>query len=186
MGGEPTDERSDEALMIAHAAGDRAAFKALFSREAPRLMRLVRRHVDNDDLARDLVQQTFTQLHAARHDFRHDARLRPWVTTIALNLVRQHYRRRKVRKEDSIDEAAPVRAADDTVAPLERAERAAQLRAAVGQLPDGQREVVVLHWFEERSFAEVAQLVGASEGAVRVRAHRAYGRLRELLGDALP
>ena len=182
MGDEPQDTRSDEQLMVAHANGEAGAFKVLFAREAPRIMRMVRRHVDSDDLARDLVQQTFVQLHAARTDFRQDAKLRPWVTTIALNLVRQHYRRKKVRKEDPIHEAPSIRAEADTSAPLERAERAAQLREAVGQLPESQREVVVLHWFEERSFAEVATLVGASEGAVRVRAHRAYNRLRELLG----
>jgi len=43
---------------------------------------------------------------------------------------------------------------------------------------------VVLHWFEEKSFAQVAALVGSTEGAVRVRAHRAYGRLREILGSS--
>jgi RNA polymerase sigma-70 factor (ECF subfamily) len=55
----------------------------------------------------------------------------------------------------------------------------------MAQLPTSQREVVELHWFQERPFAEVAQIVGSTEGAVRVRAHRAYKKLRELLRSEL-
>ena len=66
---------------------------------------------------------------------------------------------------------------------LEEEQQAARVRSALAELPGNQREVVELHWFEERPFAEVAQIVGASEGAVRVRAHRAYKRLKELLEE---
>lgn len=176
----PDETRSDEQLMAAHADGDSAAFESLFRRRAPELLRLVRRHIPEEDVARDVVQQAFVQLHTARHDFRTDARLRPWLNTIALNLVRQHYRRRKVRKEGPMSEGLGI-AEELRPSRLEREQDASRLREALGLLPDGQREVVVLHWFEEKSFAEVAELVDSSEGAVRVRAHRAYKRLRELL-----
>jgi DNA-directed RNA polymerase specialized sigma24 family protein len=51
-------------------------------------------------------------------------------------------------------------------------------------LPADQREVIELHWFDELEFPEVAQVVGASVSAVKVRAHRGYVRLRQILGDA--
>ena len=60
-------------------------------------------------------------------------------------------------------------------------ERVKLLREAMEKLPPSQREVVELHWFEERPFSEVAQIVGSTEGAVRVRAHRAYKKLKDLL-----
>jgi RNA polymerase sigma-70 factor (ECF subfamily) len=177
------DAPSDEELMRRYVAGDHAAFGAIFERFAPRLMRLSARHLRSEELAREVVQQTFFQLHAARHDFRQDAKLRPWLFTIAMNLVREHYRKKKRRGEtELIEERAPAAAEAPS---LERKERVEIVRAAVERLPESQREVLELHWFEERPFAEVAQILGTNEGAVRVRAHRAYKRLKELLGKEL-
>jgi len=58
-----------------------------------------------------------------------------------------------------------------------------RIRKAIDRLPDRQKEVVYLHWFNGLSFEEVGQTVGATSSAVRVRAHRAYKKLRHLLGD---
>lgn len=179
-----TSSRTDEELMRAYVDGDHAAFRELFARYAPMLMRLTVRHLRSEELAAEVVQQTFFQMHAARNDFRQDRKLRPWVFTIAMNLVREHYRKKKRRKETELDESRePV--GEPERGPLEQKERAKLLRAAMAKLPDSQREVVELHWFQERPFAEVAMIVGSTEGAVRVRAHRAYKRLKELLGSEL-
>jgi RNA polymerase sigma factor (sigma-70 family) len=181
------EPQSDEVLMRLYIQGDQAAFRVLFERYAPMLLRLTVRHLRSDELAREVVQQTFFQLHAARHDFRSDSKLRPWVFTIAMNLVREHYRKRKRRKETELDEtrsslpAPPLNEREG----IERKQRVELLRAAMEKLPQSQREVVELHWFEERPFAEVAEILGSKEGAVRVRAHRAYKRLKELLGEEL-
>lgn len=179
-----SEGQSDEELMRRYVSGDRDAFRLLFERYAPMLMRLTARHLRDDELAREVVQQTFFQLHAARNDWKSDARLRPWVFTIAMNLVREHYRKANRRKETDLDEAR-IPAAERERAPIEREERVQLLRAALAQLPRSQREVVELHWIEERPFAEVAEIVGSTEGAVRVRAHRAYKRLKELLEKEL-
>lgn len=178
-----TDEkRSDEELMQAYVGGDDEALRELFERYAPMLMNLTRRHLYSEEDAREVVQQTFFQLHQARHDFRLDARLRPWVFTIAMNLVRQHYRKKSRRRESEFDEyLAPTAAEQET--PIESQERSAWVRAALERLPRNQREVIELHWFQERPFAEVASILGASEGAVRVRAHRAYNKLKVLLAS---
>jgi RNA polymerase sigma-70 factor (ECF subfamily) len=179
------DAPSDEELMRAYCEGDKQAFNQLFARYAGLLMSVARRQLETEDQARDVVQETFVRLHAARHDFRKDARLRPWVMTIAMNLVREHWRRAKRRKttlDDTLDaRPGPVLERE----PLETRQRAEQVRRALTQLPASQREVVELHWLQERPFAEVAEIVGTSEGAVRVRAHRAYKTLKELLDPEL-
>ena len=175
---------SDEELMTAYVGGDHAAFRVLFDRYAPMLMRMARRRLSSDDEAREVVQQTFFQLNKARNDFREGAKLRPWVVTIAMNLIREHYRKRGRRKESSLDSAIHTVGVEPKDR-LEQAERAAQLRAALAQLPESQRTVVELHWLSELPFAEVARIVGAKEGAVRVRAHRAYKRLKEILAPEL-
>jgi RNA polymerase sigma-70 factor (ECF subfamily) len=177
------DSRSDEQLMAAYVAGDERAFRVLFERYAPQLYRLVRRRVGSDDEARDLVQQALLQMHRARHDFRPDSRVRPWLFTIAVNLVREHYRKRGRRREQALEHeaAVPADAADTPGAHDESHERAARVRAALARLPAQQREVIELHWFEQSPYEEIAAIVGASVAAVRVRAHRGYLRLRELL-----
>jgi len=177
------DARSDEALMAAYVAGDAAAFRELFDRYAPQLYRLVRRRVGSDDDARDLVQQALLHMHRARNDFRADSRVRPWLFTIAMNLVREHYRKRGRRKEQPLERDAPLPPDNvETPGTLDEAkERAARVRAALSRLPAQQREVIELHWFEHSPYEEIAAIVGASVAAVRVRAHRGYLRLRELL-----
>jgi RNA polymerase sigma-70 factor (ECF subfamily) len=168
--GERGDARSDEELMAAYVTGDARAFRELFDRYSGLLYRMARRRLSSDSDARDIVQQTLLQLHRARADFRSDSRLRPWLFTIAMNLVREHYRKQGRKREDPLlaDPVAP------TTAPPELSERAALVRAALATLPEQQREIIELHWFEESPYEEIARDVGASVAAVRVRAHRGY------------
>lgn len=169
--------------MAAHVAGDAAAFDLLFSRYASPLYRLIRRRVASDEDTRDLLQQTLLHLHRARHDFRPDGRLRSWLFTIAINVVREHHRRRARRPEQLLEPEAVVPDGKDPHASERQRERAARVRAALDSLPEQQREVIELHWFAESPYEEIAAIVGASVPAVRVRAHRGYERLRELLRD---
>jgi RNA polymerase sigma-70 factor (ECF subfamily) len=176
--------RTDEELLAAYVAGDAAAFRELFARYAPALLRVLRRYTGSEADAGDLVQQTFLQVHRARRDFRPGARFRPWVFTIALNLARESHRRRTRRREASLDAGeAPEPVADPTPYPSDAAYARRRVQKALAMLPDAQREVIVLHWLEQRPMAEIAEVVGASVTAVKVRAHRGYERLRALLGD---
>jgi len=174
--------------MLAYAGGDQAAFRALFMRYAPQLVRVLRRQVGREADAQDLAQQTFLQLHRARRDFRPGTRLRPWVITIALNLARDLLRRRGRRPEAAFDDRVPEPSVEPNVPDGESAETAARVRRALADLPREQREVIELHWFEQLSFAEIAGVVGSTSGAVRVRAHRGYVTLRKTLGsvDGMP
>jgi len=174
-------DSDDDVLVAAYLAGSERAFRWLFERYAPVLHRMASRHLRNEDQARDVVQQTFVQVHAARFDFQQGRPFRPWLFTIAMNVIRQVWRRRRRRKEVDEERAPTPVATSDTSEPLFLGERAQLLRAALEELPSSQREVVELHWFQERPFAEVARMVGSTEGAVKVRAHRAYNKLREVL-----
>ena len=93
--------------MAAYLDGDRAAFDALFSRYAPRLRQMLGRRIARGEDVADVVQQTFLQLHRARKDFRVDAKLRPWLYTIALNLSRQYFRRQGRRPETGLGDQDP-------------------------------------------------------------------------------
>lgn len=180
----PSLRDSDEALMAAYVAGDEAAYRILFDRYAPLLFRIVRRRVASEDEAHDVVQQAFLNMHRFRADFRTDARLRPWLTTIAMNLVREHHRRLGRRKERSLEATEGRVQAIDPATPVEDYQQADTVRKAMRSLLDNQREVIELRWFEEKSYDEISEIVGASVAAVRVRAHRGYERLRGALAEA--
>jgi len=174
MGGK---QRSDEELMAAYVGGDRDAFGELFGRYAAMITRTMRRQIRQPEDCNELVQQTFLQLHRARRDFDLSRKLRPWLMTIAFNLRREYFRKRMRRPEAPL-EVEPVAPADDRGDIIERKEDVAKLRSALAALPDGQREVIELHWFEHISFPEIAATMGLSVSAVKVRAHRGYKAMR--------
>jgi len=167
--------------MAAYVAGDKSAFRALFERHAPALERVMQRDLAEREEARDLVQQTFLQLHRARLDFDPKQRLKPWLYTIALNLKREHFRKRRRRPERPDSDQADRQ----PTAPRgqEQTEARRSLGWALERIPPEQREVIELHWLAGLSFPELSESMGISVAAAKVRAHRGYLRLRELLGD---
>lgn len=173
---------SDEALMARYKAGDHAAFVALFRRYSPRLLQVMQYRLRRREDAHDLVQQTFLQLHRSREDFRPDALLRPWLLTIALNLKRRHLRRLRHPETPLDEDVLDVAGAD--LAREFAFEDEGRVRALIDRLPPDQRRVIILHWMEGRTFAEVAVAVGASLSAVKVRAHRGYTAIRDTFMSA--
>jgi RNA polymerase sigma-70 factor (ECF subfamily) len=169
----------DERLMGRYIDGDRGAFSELFRRFAPRLHGWFLRTTGSEPLAQDMVQQTFLHVHRARHDFARGAPVRPWVFAIAANVRRQHHRTRQ-RKPETFWDADRHR--EPSVGPGVSTGQDRAVRAALEELSEAAREVVVLHWYEGMSFPEIASVVGASHSAVKVRAHRAYKQLRGILG----
>ncbi len=175
------DPRTDEELMLAYAAGDLAAHRALFARFAPRVRRVALAALRADADADEVVQQTFLQVHRARHDFRAGRALSPWLHTIARNLIRDAFRRRGRAKETPLGTEGRLEPAASEPAPLPDAASLALVRRALDALPVDQRRAIELHFFEGKPFAEVAALVGATPSAVKVRAHRGYRRMRAWL-----
>lgn len=179
MGSKPRpDEPSDEKLFGAHVAGDPAAFEGLFARHAPRIYATMRRRGLSHADSQDLVQQTFLAAHQARRDFRSGSALLPWLWTIAYNLLRYAH-----RKRDRAARHSPDGCSGDATRWATPHEEQRGVRQAIEQLPPSQREVIVLHWYEGLTFQEIGHALCASESAVKVRAHRAYENLRELLHE---
>lgn len=174
---------TDEALMRRYVEqGDRTAFEQLFHRYADRILGTFRRSSVSEAISQDMLQQTFLHVHRARNDFRLDARVRPWLFAIAMNVKREYFRRRQRKPETQLD---PEKHREPSVAPATSTATDRLVRRAIANLPDMQREVIELHWFEELSFREISEVVGASLSAVKVRAHRGYERLRSDLGGAV-
>jgi RNA polymerase sigma-70 factor (ECF subfamily) len=177
------ESETEEALMEAYVAGDAAAFERLFRTLAPSIHAFFVRSA-GPAAADDLLQTTFLKIHGARGTWRRGERLRPWAFTIAAR-ARIDWFRRHGRSDAEVDDDGVVDpdTSRDPAESLLARERAERLEAALATLREPQRAVIHLHAFEGLSFAEVGRILGASEGAVRVRAFRAYARLREALGD---
>jgi RNA polymerase sigma factor (sigma-70 family) len=176
---------NEEALMAAYCDGDRSAFERLFAALGPRVHGFFLRSFHSAAVADDLMQTTFLRLHRARGDYHRDQPLRPWLFTIAARVRLDEYRRRKRIPEDldeeavaQAEEAVPRQAPEVGSAGGERAE---SVRAALEALPESQRLIIHLHRYESLTFAEIGRVLGATEGAVKLRAFRAYERLRKQL-----
>lgn len=174
--------------MRAYVAGSRKAFARLFDSLAPAVHAFFVRSVRDRTLAEDLVQTTFLNVHRARHRWDPGRPLRPWVFTIAAHVRDDALRRAVPAERDEALGAAEADAARERAGPgadvaLFRRTRAERVREALDALPEAQRAIVHLHRFEGMTFAEIAGALGATEGAVKLRAFRAYGRLRAALAD---
>ena len=178
--------------MDACAAGDDCAFQEIFQRMGPALHRLFQRSFQSPTLADDLVQTVFLKLHRARGSWRPGTPVRPWLFAVAGRVRIDELRRRygslasKMADEDAFERAVESAAEGETA---ERSLADAQVREAVrhalDRLPEPQRVVVHLHRYEDMGFGEIAKALGTTEGAVKLRAFRAYERLRKDLGSLL-
>jgi len=181
QGEETLDARdeSDETLMLRFCDGDSRAFEQLFQRHAGAIQGYLV-HLVGATVAADLTQASFLSVVRARGRFDRSARFKPWLYAIATNAARDFRRRRRPDELTSFGDLpdVPVRPRQETQAD-ERMQ--ARVHSAIQQLPENQKVAIVMHRFQDLSFAEIAEALGVSESAVKVRAHRGYKRLRELL-----
>lgn len=177
---QPGVPETDEQLMERFCDGDSRALEVLFTRHAGGVHGFLRRMVGDATLAEDLLQQTFLSVVRSADRYQRGAKVMPWLLTIAGNAARDARRSKRLRVEVSDEEAAHEPAVE--AAPSDPGERR-RIEAAFAGLPEGQREAVVMHKLNGLSFAEIGEALGISETAARIRAHRGYEKLRELLGE---
>lgn len=161
--------------------GDAGAFRELYALVSPRLLGYLLKMARSRAVAEDLLQQTFLKVHRARAAYVRGADPLPWIYSIAHRTFIDEARRNKraivTSGGDEVpDVAAPV--ADEPIDP----ELTKQALDALAQLPEQQREAVVLTKLDGKSVAEAAEIAGTTVGAMKVRAHRGYEALRKLLG----
>lgn len=178
----------DEA-MTRYAQGQDEAFAEVYDQAAPALYAFLLRLCRDRALAEDLTHDVFLKMHQARGLFRPGAAVMPWAYTIARNLFLDGARGRRAPMV-SLDTPREDRASDPGVpspdAPadevLEASRTAARIEQVLERLPENQATAFRLLKQEGLSVAEAAAVVGATESAVKLRAHRAYEALREALG----
>ena len=174
--------------MTRYAEGDDAAFSEVFAGIGPRLNAFLRRLCGSEELAYDLTQETFLRMHRARGSFVRGHGVIPWAYAIARNCFVSHVRsakfkagRRAVDILEHEEYAGVDASAEETAAARQTAEI---VEDTLSRMSVANREAFVLLRFEGQSVAAAAQILGTTEGAVKLRAFRAYELLREALRGA--
>jgi len=189
-----TDEQ-DRSDMARLATGHDTAMDDLMSRHAERLYHYLFRMLQNETEASDLAQETFVRVYLNRLKFKPAHKFSTWLYTIATNLVRDLQRQRvrhpnvslEGQREDS-GQGFHELLADEKPNPVEvldTEERAETVRLAVASLPDDLRAPLILSVYEEKSHAEIGEVLECSAKAVETRLYRARQFLRQRLEKAL-
>jgi RNA polymerase sigma-70 factor, ECF subfamily len=183
----------DQVLLTALRAGQECAFETMVRVYGGRLLAVARRFTRNDEDAQDVLQSAYLSAFRALSDFEGACQLSTWLHRIVVNTALMKLRSRRRKPEESIEVLLPAFHEDghhveqfaEWGAPadqlMERKETRATVRACIEQLPENYRAVLKLRDIEELSTQEVAELLGMTPTAVKVRLHRARQALSTLL-----
>ena len=178
------EESADEELMLAYGAGDIGAFQTLYSRHRGPLFRYLVRQLRDAALAEELFQDVWQRVISARERYRPEAKFATWLYQIAHNRVTDHWRARQHRPatpEDAADLAERVPDPDTPERTLSSFEERRRLQRALEELPDEQREVVLLRLEQELSLEEIGEITGVGRETVKSRLRYAMDKLRARL-----
>ena len=179
---EERDERW-RAWMAAAQSGDRKLYELLLGELLPFVRGVVRGRVFDAAAAEDIVQDVLLSIHTARHTFRPERPLAPWVRAIARNAVIDWGRRGvRLRRRESDVDVETLEEAESPDGEPRSLRLSPGLERALDALPDSQRQAVWLLKVEGLTVSEAAERVGVSDGALKLRAHRGYEALRTRLG----
>ena len=193
-GPNPLVSWSDENLLLSYRSGrDGGIFEELVHRYEKELYGYLRHYLGDAEMAEDVFQQTFLQVHLKCGQFEPGRKVRPWLYTVATNQAIDYQRRNRRHRMSSLDRAAWGQGEEGggvlvellggpeagPAADAESAEQNDALRRAVDTLPELSRQVVMLVYFQGLKYREAAQILAIPVGTVKSRLHAAMLKLTE-------
>ncbi len=187
------ESAAGDSLVARLRKGDSGAFETLVRTQTPVLLRVARRFMHSEEDARDALQDAFVSAFKSIGSFEETARISTWLHRIVVNACLMKLRSQRRHPEEDIEKYLPNFLEDGhQVAPsmpwcetaetvLQRMELCGLVRRCIEQLPDAYRVVLLLRDIEELSTEEVAEMLGVTPNAVKIRLHRARQALRTLL-----
>jgi len=181
-------DQADETLrsrMVGYQAGERDAFERLHEELTPILRRHLLRLSRDADRVDDLLQETFLQIHRARHTYDPAFPVPPWACAIARHVFlmdcRYRHRRGDLARQEPLDDA--VLPASRTASHEEALITRSQVRQALSSLSESTRQSVLMHHLHGLTFQEISRRLHIRGPALRARASRGMARLRQALED---
>lgn len=180
------DRQEEQDLIARVCRGERAVFAALVDAYAKPIFNLAVRMTGNRRDADDLAQETFLRAYRKLKRFDPEKEFFTWLYTIALNIIRNHLKSSPERAARMAETNHPLADPVDPANPeglfMDR-EKAQILESCLQKLPSDLREAVVLRYYQELSFDEIATITDASVSAVKMRVYRGLERLRALVSE---
>lgn len=188
----PAQEPTDEQLLAEYQRGRDAVLERLIERYRHELFNFLARFVGDRVAAEDIFQETFLQVHLSAASFDAERRFKPWLFTIAANKGRDYLRRKARRPAAAFDAKltgdddsqsfvdlmeADLPSPDERLTQVELQER---VQAAVRDMPDHLREILLLAYFQQLSYNEVADVLKVPLGTVKSRLHTAVNTFAKL------
>jgi len=178
---------SDQELMKLVQDGDFSTAAEIFDRYSGRIYNFAYRFLKNSEAAEDATQEVFVKMMKYAKQFHGDAKLSTWLFSITANLCRDHLRKADNKNKEG-EETLLNLPANPSYSPernLEMRQNEERVQKALQSLTPEQREAILLSRYQGLSYAEIAQIAGCSEGAVKTRVFRAMETLKKLLSDPL-
>jgi RNA polymerase sigma factor (sigma-70 family) len=172
---------SDNALMIKVKDGDVDKLGLLFERYKRPLFGFFYGLNKDAELAEDLVQNVFFRILKYRYLFRGDGDFKTWMFHIARNVNHDHFRKNKWKLKESLDQWQDSVGFEENRATIFQQDEEMQLLSmAMDRLPEDKREILMLSKFQDKKYKEIGDILGCSEGAVKVKVFRAIQELKEV------
>jgi RNA polymerase sigma-70 factor (ECF subfamily) len=176
----------DAQLMLRVRAGDETSFALLLERHRNSVVHFLYRMLQDRAVAEELAQEVFLRVYRSRESYEPTAKFTTWLFRIAthlgLNYIRDHRREKGKQSLDREREDAPARQFADAGPSAEdrmvKEAKLAEVRAAIGRLPEKQRAAVLMHKYGELEYSQIARSLKCSESAVKSLLFRAYESLR--------
>ena len=175
---------SDQELMRLVQAGDFSPASEIYDRYSGRIYNFALRFLRNAEAAEDATQEVFVKMMRHANQFQGDAKLSTWLFSITANWCRDYLRKadNKIKESEDVLVTLPAPSELSPDRTLEQRENEAMIKRALQALTPEQREAILLSRYQGLSYAEIAQISGCSEGAVKTRVFRAMETLKKALG----
>lgn len=174
------DLADDQTLVEASLAGRREAFDVIVRRHQRQVYQVCYRFVGNHEDASDLAQDVFVRGYRGLRGFKAQSALATWLYRIAVNVCLNRVSAKTPRFE-TVDAEMLDAKAERADSAIDRAERAAEVRAAIARLPRKQRATLILRVYHDLSHDQIARILGSSVGAVKANFFHALANLKKLL-----
>jgi RNA polymerase sigma factor (sigma-70 family) len=173
------DSLTDNALMLKVKDGDLDRLGLLFERYKKPLYGFFYGMCRDADLSEDLVQNVFFRILKYRYLFRGEGDFRTWMFHIARNVNHDNFRKKKVQLKDSLEHwQERLSNYDDRSTEFEKDEELQLLSMAMDRLPDDKKEILLLSKYQDKKYKDIGDIIGCSEGAVKVKVFRALQELK--------
>ena len=177
------EQLNDLELIQRFKRGEEKAFNILVSRYQEKVYWVVRRLLPDHDEADDVVQSVFIKAYTSLASFKGDSSIFTWLYRIATNLALNEIRRKKLKRTFSIDDSV-LQHTDPDDLPLEQLEKkemTARIQKAIDRLPEKQKKVFVLRYYEELPYEQIAKILKTSVGGLKANYFHAVRKIGAFL-----